>query len=136
MVGINFSRNLKEADEVGRVTGCTELTLSGTCLVHWAFETAVSDDLIDINRLEPDDWEQSNWFLWSAILKSVSAWAPGTSFKIETMNVYTILWGLCHAFLKSINNMRFELESIDWSLCLSCVGLHRCCHETLWEEEG
>lgn len=51
------------------------------------------------------------------------------------MDIDTIFWSLSDGVYKSINDVRFELESINWSLSLSCVGLHSSCHKTLWEEE-
>jgi len=57
MVRISFGWELEEANEIGRVTSRTELSLSGTCLVKRAFEASLGDLFIDVDRFKPDNRE-------------------------------------------------------------------------------
>ena len=78
---------MEESDEVGRVTGCGQLSLSHRCLVEWTSVASLLQVQIDIDGLKLDDRERDQRLSWVAILNALLGEVPSGSLEVESVDI-------------------------------------------------
>ena len=76
VVGMGLRCKMEEEDEVGRVTGGTQLTTPGAGLVEWAAEAASLQVLSDVDGLQPDSWELDDRYPGVTVFDAASTEVP------------------------------------------------------------
>ena len=136
VVGVGLRGEMEEEDEVGRVTGGTQLTAPGAGLVERAAVAASLEVLTSVDGLQPDSWELDDRYPGVTVFDAASTEVPLGTLQIESVDVDAIIWSFFDFVSKDVLDVGGELEGVDRCLRLSCVGLQGGGHEALWEEEG
>jgi len=133
---VDLRGEVEEEDEVGRVTGGTQLTAPGAGLVERASVAASLEVLADIYWLQPDSWELNDRLPGVTVFDAASTEVPLCPLQEEPVDIDAVFWRFGDFIPKALPDVGTELELVDWRHCLSCVALQGGGHEALREEEG
>lgn len=128
---VSWKTNL--GDEVGRVTGSSQYSLSLHGKVEWAWVDSLSYHIDNLDWFEPNHWSHSEQNLRITFSAHELLSIPFESFTIHSKNKDSVLWNF-RIFLVS-HNFEVEAHGINWDLLFSGIVLLGTSEETMDKEE-